>query len=241
MKEKQSRLGLKLTALGLAAALWLVGYVDRSEDESQRVVQVPVTYIRPETMIALEEVAQVEVRLKGKTSAVTSLNPLMVNLLVDLRNDAEAGPLEVSLSADNVSVPKGLEVVSMDPSTLQIELDYVDSRQLHVQVDYTGEPAAGARFVGAQATPAQVTATGPRTVLEKHSFLVTEAVNLDTHAFAFEETVPLRSPDPLISLQPPRVRVRVDLQPPELPASATPRGDTDDQTAAVPSGGRGNS
>lgn len=225
MKERQSRDGLKVVALLLATALWLIGYLGRTEDESQRVVDVSVTYIRPETMIALEEISTVEIRVKGKTSAVTTLNPLMVNLLVDLRGATAAGPVEIGLTANNVSLPKGLEVVSIDPSTLQLELDYVDSRQLPIQVDTIGEPAAGARFLDAQPSPQEATVSGPRTILEKHSFLVTEPVSLDTHAFTFEETVPVRSPDPLLSVQPPRVRVRVDLQPPELPASKEARED----------------
>jgi YbbR domain-containing protein len=152
----------------------------------------------------------------------------MVNLLVDLSEYREAGALELPLSADNVSLPKGLEVVSIDPSLVQVELDYVDSWRLPVQVDTIGEPAAGARLLSALPTPAEVTVTGPRTVLEKHSFLVTEPVSLNTHALPFEETVPLRQPDPLLTLQPPRVRVRVDLQPPELPA-ANRRGPPDSQ------------
>jgi YbbR domain-containing protein len=236
VKERQGRLGLKVVALLLATALWFIGYVDRTEDESQRVVEVPVSYIPPEAMIALEEVSSVELRVKGKTSAVTTFNPLMVNLMVDLR-DKDPGPVEVTLTADNVALPKGLEVVSIEPSNLQLELDHVDSRQLPVQVDTTGEPAAGARFLGAQATPAEATVTGPRTFLEKHSFLVTEPVSLDTHAFTFEETVPIRSPNPLISVQPPRVRVRIDLQPPELPASTGNR--EDPRQALLPSAQRG--
>jgi len=217
MDERKARLGLRLVSLLLAVVLWLVVTLERTENQSVRVVESALTFETPNNLILIDPPRSVTVRLRGRTEDVKNLNPQMVAVLVDLRQITEPGVFGVQLNNDNVLLPGDLEVVALEPSIIDLDLDVVESRNLPVRVELSGEPAAGAELLGFQTQPNQVMATGPRSILSGLTSLSTAAVSLDGHALNFEEVVEMRPPNPLVTAQPSRVRVTLELQPPSLP------------------------
>ena len=211
MKDESSRLGLKVLSVALAIGLWFAVNLDRPSQQSQRLVEASVSYNTPQNLVLMDRVSEVEVWLKGDEAAVTTLNPQMVGVLLDL-SEAVSGTMEVRLGPENVFSPEGVEVVSVEPSFISLEFDYREQRQLPVREVLQGEPAAGARVISRNVQPDQVTVNGPRSVLERTRNLTTEPVQLDTHALTFEENVAVQVPHPLISIQPTKVTVRVELE-----------------------------
>ncbi|MDY7094915.1 MAG: CdaR family protein [Acidobacteriota bacterium] len=218
MKEKNQRWILKLISVVLAFALWLAVSVERLGNISQRVVSASVTYNYPEHLVLLEPLSSVDIRVKGKESAVTTLNPLMVGLVMDVAN-ADVGVMEVRVGAENVFLPEDLEVVSINPSIIPLQFDLIDTVQRPVLVELEGEPAAGAKLLEWRVDPEEVSITGPSTILEQYRSLETEPVDLDGHALSFQESVSLRPINPLLSTRPVRVQVSVELQPPPSPTT----------------------
>ncbi|MEM9293545.1 MAG: CdaR family protein [Acidobacteriota bacterium] len=218
VQEQDSLLGLKLLSLVLAVTLWLVvSSKDVPEETSQRVVQASVTYSSPPPgLILLDPLPEVEVRLRARESVLRSLNPQMVAVVLDLSTNS-VGSFDKLIGPENVLVPEGIDVVSVAPANTTLELDVLDTRLLPVRVELDGEPAAGSKLIGWQVDPEEVTVTGPRTVLQGINNLATERVVLDTHALSFDERSTLRLPNALLTAQPNRVRVTVELQPPEAP------------------------
>lgn len=218
MKEKSQLWALKAVSVLLACALWLVVSVERLGDISQRVVSASVTYNYPEHLVLLDPRPSVDIRVKGKESAVTTFNPLMIGLVVDVP-EADVGEREVRVGAENVFLPEDLEVVSITPSVISLQFDLIDTVPRPVLVELEGEPAAGAKLLEWRVEPDEVNVTGPRTILERYKSLETEPVDLDGHALSFEETVSLQPTNPLLSVRPARVRVSVELQPPPSPTA----------------------
>lgn len=218
MKEKTQRWVLQLLSLVLAAAIWLGVSVERLGSISQRVVSASVTYNYPEHLVLLDPLPSVDIRVKGKESAVTTLNPLMVGLVLDVRQ-ASVGEQEVQVGPENVFLPEDLEVVSISPASIQLKFDLIDTVKRPVRVELRGEPAAGAQLLEWRVSPDEIQVSGPRSLLAQVSHLETEAVDLDGHALSFEESVLIRPPNPLIATQPVRVQVNVELQPPPSPTA----------------------
>jgi YbbR domain-containing protein len=121
------------------------------------------------------------------------------------------------LGRDNVSLPLGVEVVSIEPNPIRVTLERELTQLVRVVAQLAGEPAAGAVVSAApEVIPDQVLVTGPASLLGGLSSLKTGPVSLDGHAISFEETVPVVSPDSLIQIvQPARVTVRVSLALPD--------------------------
>ena len=206
--------GVRVLALAIALPLWFSLSVAKREEVSEKVIEAAVSYSPPPGFILLDPVQRVQLRLRGRTSKIRSLNPFVVDVLVAV-TDARRGSHDVQLSAANVIVPDGIEVVSVDPSSLRVQLDEEARQMVQVEARLIGEPAAGAVAREPIITPARVLVSGPASRLRDLRSVSTTAINLDGHALNFAETAAVLTPDPLIKIvQPSVVTVEVPMEPP---------------------------
>lgn len=214
MSESVRTWGLRLLALGIAIGLWLnVSFEDRQE-LSERVVEAGVSYNSPVGFVILDPVRTVNVRLRGSNRQVRGLNPYMVNVQVDL-DQPTPGTFNLPLNPKEVLTPEGLEVVSITPDKIRVELEREVSQRLPVVPQIVGEPAAGAVAGEPEVFPSQVLVVGPESLLARTEALSTRPINLNGHALTFEQPVAVISPDPLIQIvQPSEVTVRVPMHQP---------------------------
>jgi YbbR domain-containing protein len=206
--------GLRLLALGIALVIWFSVSLDERRRLSEKVVEASLSYNRPRGLVILDPVATVEVRVRGTERAVRELNPFMVDVEVDLTAASE-GPVTVNLGPDDVRTPGGLEVISIRPNVLRLELDSEISQRVPVEAVVVGEPAGGALAGDPEVLPNQVLVSGPESLLVRLQSLKTAPISLDGHALTFEVNVPVVPPDPLVQVvQPSRVSVRIPMIPP---------------------------
>lgn len=219
MSERATRWWMRVMALAIALALWFFLSWDQRERVSERVVEASVTYDTLNDMMVLDPIRQIDVRVKGGSQRVRTLNPFLVNVLVELPQ-SEPGPVDVALSPDDVYVPEGVAVVSLDPNTLNLTLDRLVTKRVPVSVELVDEPAAGATVGEPVVQPQEVAVRGPQSRLENLTLVQTRPVSLNGHAQTFEEVVSVIPPDPLAGLDPGLVRVRVPMEPPQLSEDA---------------------
>lgn len=215
MSARRNVWGLRALAVGIAILAWFFVTVQKREEVSERSIDAAVTYSPPRGFIVLDPVQRVRVQLRGRTSRIRNLNPFVVDVLVDVSRGERVSE-EVRLAPENVIVPDGIEVLSIDPNVLRVRLDREIQQLLPVRPRLVGEPAAGAVVQDVEVRPGRVLVSGPESRLREIGFLSTTAVDLDGHALDFEETAAVLSPDPLIKVvQPAVVTIRVPLQQPQ--------------------------
>lgn len=206
--------GLRLLALALALLLWFFVAVEEREGVAEKVVEAAITYSPPNGYVLLDPVQRARVRLRGRASRIRNLNPFVVDIFLEIPAAARSA-YDLQILPENVIMPEGVEVVSIEPATIRVRLDREVTGMLPVRARLVGEPAAGAVAREVQVIPDKVLVSGPESRLRAVNNLVTTAVDLDGHALDFEETAAVLSPDPLIKvLQPAVVTVRVPMQPP---------------------------
>ena len=214
MSDSVRTWGLRLLALGIAIGIWLnVSFEDRQE-LTERVVEAGVSYNSPVGFVILDPAQTVNVRLRGSNRQVRSLNPYMVNIQVNL-GQGGPGTFNIPLSPKDVLSPEGLEVVSISPNVIRVELEREVPQRLPVVPQIVGEPAAGSVAGEPGVFPNQVLVVGPESLLARTKALSTRPVNLTGHARSFKQMVAVISPDPLIQIvQPSEVRVEVPMHQP---------------------------
>jgi diadenylate cyclase len=214
VSERARTWGLRLLALGIAFSLWFsVSFEDR-EALSERLVEASVSYNRPRGFVILDPVPSVNVRLRGSSKAIRRLNPYQVDVQVEL-TQTQPGTVTVNLGPENVLAPEGLDVVSLEPNVIRVELEREVTQRLPAVPKIIGEPAAGAIVDEPEVFPNQVLVTGPESLLARIQSLSTRPIRLDGHALTFDETVAVVSPDPLIQIvQPSKVTVTVPMHQP---------------------------
>lgn len=213
MSEGLRTWGLRLLALGIALGLWFNSSFEDREVLNERVVEASISYTWPKGFMVLNREQSVDVRVRGSSKRVRGLDPDQVDVQVELRR--ERGPVTVNLGAENVLLPEGLEVVSIEPNVITVEVEREISKRVRVVPEVMGEPAAGAKAGEPEVFPSQVLVTGPESLVARTQLLRTRPVNVDGQSVTFEADVAVVPPDPLIQIvQPTTVSVRVPIQPP---------------------------
>jgi YbbR domain-containing protein len=211
---------LRLLSLATAIVLWLVfSYSGRQGASSERTLtNVPVTYNTPQGYILMNPTSSLSVRVSGGEQAVLNLAPFQVSAVVSIA--PKAGIQEIVLVERHVQRPTGIEVVSITPDRVSLDVDREIEKRLRVVPDPRGEPAAGAVEGQHTAEPEYVTVKGPQTSLESRDTIFAP-VSIGGRAHSFEQSVTLDTADPLVQvLGSSTVRVSVVLEPPSLQSAA---------------------
>lgn len=216
MNETLRTWGLRLLALGLAIGIWFSASVEDRLVSSERQVEASVSYNRPRGFLILDPIRTVNVRLLGSKNAIRQLNPSTVSVQVNLPQ-GEEGTVTVNLSDDDILVPPGLEVVSIEPNLIRVQMEREVTQRVPVIPQLVGQPAEGARVEEPEVFPNQVLVSGPASMVRDLESLTTRPVSLNDRTTTFEETVAVMATDPLIQIvQPTTVSVRVPITPPQV-------------------------
>jgi YbbR domain-containing protein len=114
-----------------------------------------------------------------------------------------------------VRLPEGLEVVSIEPNVIKVDLETEVTKRLPVVPKFTGEPAAGSVVEEPLVFPNLVLISGPDSLVRRTESLETVPIKLDGHALTFDAEVSVVAPDPLVRIvQPTRVTVRIPMRQP---------------------------
>ena len=211
-EEKQSTWGLKLLAVALAVTAWVVLTVEKPENVSDKAVEASVRYDNFPDLIVIDRVETVTVRVRGPKSKIGMVNPNVVDVFVELTHPGK-GLFEVPLTHENVILPhESLEVISIDPNIIHLELDREVRQLIQVQPKLEGEPAAGALVQLAEVIPPNVLVRGPESVIRALTSVSTTPVRLTGHALDFREQAAVLPPHSLVSvIQPAVVVVQVHM------------------------------
>lgn len=215
MNDRARIWGLRLLALLIALSIWYRVSLEDRETLTERTIEASVTYNRPVGYIVLDQVRNVDVLVRGTSKRIREIAPYQVDVQVELVQ-AQKGTVDIPLEPENVKVPEGFEVVSIDPNVIRVELDREISQSLPVEPQIVGRVPAGYRTEVPEVFPNQVMVTGPESLIARVPALSTRAVSLTGRTETFEDSVAVTAPDPLIQvIQPSRVSVRVPIQPVE--------------------------
>ena len=199
MSSLGGRWPLRLLSVAIAVVLWLVySYDVREESFSERAFdEVNLIYNTPKGLILLNPVSVITVRVSGPEDAIRVLQPFDVSATLNLED--RTGIQEVALDESVVARPRGVNVDSITPDRLSLELDREIEKSLRVALEASGEPAAGA-FEGEHGIfPSYVTVVGPAKLLERRD-TIPARVDISGRGISFDEEVTLDTENPLIRI-----------------------------------------
>lgn len=194
-------LGLKLLSICIAALLWLVVAGERVVE---RALRVPLEFQNLPAGLELvgDSPDTVDVRVRGSSGVLSRLTAGDTSAVLDLRT-ARPGPRLFHLTASQVNVPYGVEVVQVGPSTLRMEFETTGVRVVPVRPTIDGRPAEGYEVIGVVPEPATVEVIGPESALRRLQEAITEPVSIAGATRPVRETVTIGVADPTLRLRVP--------------------------------------
>jgi len=198
-------LGLKFLSTLVAILLWLVVAGERVVE---RVMRAPVEF--QNLPAGLELVGNppdtVEVRLRGSSGALSRIGAGDMSAVLDLAT-ARPGRRLFHITQNQVSVPYGLEIVQVGPSTLTMEFEVSGIRKVPVEPDIDGRPATGYEITKITSDPEMVEVAGPETALKRLQSAITEPVSVTVQTRTVREIVTIGVPDASLRLRTPQTAV----------------------------------
>jgi YbbR domain-containing protein len=187
-----------LVALIVAFLLWYILAAKRSEEISVRGVKARLTLVNiPRDLVLMSNVPDtVSLQLRGPlTRALNTANPPEV--LLDLA-DARPGLNSYPINPSDIPLPAEVEVVSVDPPAITLELERQETRQVPVRPAVSGVPAPGFIVGEVRAIPSQFTIQGPESLLRALEYVETDGVPIEDASGPVEAMVEPLLPDPLL-------------------------------------------
>jgi YbbR domain-containing protein len=201
--------GLKAAALGLGTLLWMT--ISGQQVERSILVQLQFRNVPPNLEITGEPPRTVDVRVSGAAGLISRLETTEIVATIDITG-ARPGARVFPLTVDEVTVPLGVEVKSVDPPTISLVLEAAKTDIALVQPTIDGQPAAGYEIEGVEVVPKSVAIVGPESHLKQHQTAQTETISIDGATSTVTETVSMAVRDPAVRLRDPqqaKVTVRI--------------------------------
>lgn len=200
--------GLKIAALALGTLLW----VTVSGHQVERRIPVAISYSNvPASFEMSADQDDVNVRVRGDDSNVNGLIQGRLQMVVDL-GDAHPGSNLIALRVDQVVAPLGIEVLNVEPGTVNVTLEKSARQRASVVPTLEGRPAAGYVIGDVTVEPSAVNVVGPESRLKTPVSVVTERIFLEGRATTFTQDVGVMVVDSRARLaEPARVRVTVHI------------------------------
>src|SRR6187399_2018125 len=107
--------GLQLAALGLSVLLWMT--ISGHQVERNVLVQLQFRNMPASLELIGDTPRNVDVRVSGAAGLIGALEPYQVVATVDL-TDARTGVRVFPLTTEQITVPLGVEVKGVSPSTI---------------------------------------------------------------------------------------------------------------------------
>ena len=217
--RQRERERLKLAAAACVSVLIMGGIwfgFTRGQD-TIIALNVPIEYVnRPANYDILDaSVDEARLQLVGSSALIKSLGPGQVGVRVDLSKAAE-GRNTFTITKDDIILPPGISLNKIQPAMIDVTLDIPASKELPIQVDWTGRLPENTALTQVSVSPETVRVVGGSKTLEKVYTVYTSPVRLDSLSKSGSFTAQIVLSPPSLKLAPSysdRVTVHYLLEP----------------------------
>ncbi len=201
----------KLLSLAAAVVLWLL-FVGEPELVTSQSVPILYQNLPRDLQIGADVPDRVRLELRGPANKLTPSNLADAAVVLDLSEVHKAGEHTITLSAVNINLPAGVNLVRAVPSQLRLRFDRFMVKEVPVEVRFSGPPLAGYQIVRQDVEPDRVQIFGPELHVRQIDAAHTDAIDLSGVVSQAEFHVPAFVSDPQVRLDsPPMITVRVYL------------------------------
>jgi YbbR domain-containing protein len=201
---------LKLFSLAFACGLWLLVNAGERDTEKALLVPVELRNLPPQLAVVGPRVDFVDLRVSGPRTLLGRLDSKKITL--DLAG-VRPGPSSFRIGTELLSLPRGVKVVRISPSHVNLEIARIVKRMVPVRLDLVGKPPYGYSLVEVEVVPDMIEVTGPAPQVTKVEAILTDPVNIAHLTQPLTQDLNLHEPEgELITYSQDQVRARIDIQ-----------------------------
>lgn len=197
-KNQLSKWTLRAIAFFIAVTLWF--YVVNSEPVYLD-KKIPLNFLTPEGLVVANSIDwSVAVKTKGSRAFMHNIFQSGEKIEINLTtyDFTSSKPFDVTIGANDIPVPFGVEVLEVEPSSLEIVLEEEMTKSVDVHPQFIGSLPSGLNFIKQELEPSQVQVTGPRSMIRGLDRIRTTPIDLTSLSSSGTLSIRPQSPDPRI-------------------------------------------
>jgi YbbR domain-containing protein len=203
--------GTKIISVIIAIVLWIIVLGSRNVEVTK---EIPVEVITPADVVAGNDIPEkIAFRLSGPKAFLRAVldrreDPIRVNL-----SGAKPGLVTYRFFSDNIRLPIGVKVMSINPSAILVKLEPLKRRDVPVRVELRGFPPDGYRIAKTEVHPKVVRIKGPESKVDSTTEILTLPIDISGARQAIEREAPLDLTRTSVQLEGALPRVKIDVEP----------------------------
>jgi YbbR domain-containing protein len=148
--------------------------------ETLTTLEVPIEYMNrdPSMELISSSLNSVNLDLSGGGTLIKSIRSEQVKVRIDL-SKAVVGLNSYTITAENITLPPGIVLRTVDPPVVDVTLDIPIVKELPLQVDWVGKLADDLILEDVKLEPDRITVIGGSKILESIFTMYTEKVALE--------------------------------------------------------------
>lgn len=170
-------LTFKLISIALAIFLW---FFVTFKGQTETSIEVPIEFKNTpaEMEILKQSVKKVTIAVSARERILRELTQNNVRIVIDLSN-VRLGENSIPITKSSVKLPRGIEILRIEPSQLKIYMDEKSQKIVPVKVILTGNPAKGFHIVSVTSEPSTIKIEGAKKELDRIRVIKTEPVDIE--------------------------------------------------------------
>ncbi|MGA2716416.1 MAG: CdaR family protein [Bryobacteraceae bacterium] len=199
----------KLFALIAAFGVWLNV---ASEPELATIVSVPVEYnnFPKDLEISSNIVESIDVEARGPAGQLRTLSDSHIAAIVDFASVKEPGERTFTLTASELKLPRGIDLIRTIPAQLRFKFERRATRAVPVTVAFSGKLPAGFSVAQTEIEPPELTIAGPESHVVDSKNLVSDPFDLTGVTDDTERKLAVYAAEPEVRiLNAPQVTVKI--------------------------------
>jgi YbbR domain-containing protein len=192
-------IGWKLLSLAAAVLIWILV---ASEPELATLESVPVEYkgVPDELEISSEVRENVTLETRGPSGRLRDMGGARPAVVLDFSQVHQPGERTFDLDARNVTLPRGIQLVSVSPAQLRYTFEHRAAREVPVEVRLS-PPHPGYVVVSNEAIPPKLLVIGPASAVGRTSVVTTDPVDISGVISSAQYRVNTYLPEPRVRFQ----------------------------------------
>lgn len=180
---------LKLVSLFFALFLW---YFVVGEDKVDMNVTIPVEIVNlpRDLVISNQFKKQLEVTVTGQRSLIRGITSQHISRTIDL-SKAAPGTVVIQNHPDSISLPRGLNILRVQPPTLTLLLDRLIQKELPIKPILVGNIHDNYKLESVTTDPPTLEISGPQSILGPEQILNTSPIDINGLSQSVVKQVPL--------------------------------------------------
>ncbi|MCS7242404.1 YbbR-like domain-containing protein [Candidatus Caldatribacterium sp.] len=170
-------LTLKIISLSLSIFLWFF-ITFRGQTETSVEATVEFKNLPPQMEILKQSIKKVTLAISTRERILREINQKDVRVIVDLSN-AKLGENSIPITKSSLKLPRGVEVLRVEPSTVKLYIDKKESKTVPVKARLIGEPSKSYKISSVEVYPSKINIEGPKRELDRIYLIRTEAIDIE--------------------------------------------------------------